>query len=156
MKHLLIFLTILLIASGAYGKGAGNKGADIEATSFSDGILFDVKVRDADLELSISGPGNMATSKRYAYADSAFYQTTNGKGRSLPDGLYKYEARAVPAVRVSREESSRMEGRNDLHGKTDAKMNPVSGTFRIVNGSVVDPNRDEYGKSDLLSGETAK
>ena len=156
MKHVLIFLTILLVASGAYAKGANGKGANIQATAHSDGILFDVKVNDADLELSVSGPGKSAQSKRYAYAESVFFNITDAKGKALPDGLYKYEARAVPAVSISREESSKMQDRNVLHGKTDAKMNAVSGTFRIVNGSVVDPQLDEYGDSNLLSGEDAK
>ena len=153
MKQLLTFLTIMLFASGAYAKGTNND-ADIQASTHYDGILFDVKGNDVDLQLSVAGPGNFAYSKRYAYAESVFFNTTNARGKALPDGLYKWEARAIPAVSISRQESSAMPDRNVLNGKTDPKMSPVSGTFRIVDGSVVDPNRDEYGeKLSLLSKE---
>jgi hypothetical protein len=147
MKHVLVLISVLLVATGAYAKGAAKKAADIQATSYSDGILFDVNVKDADLEVNISGPGNLAQTKRYAYAESVFVEAAESNGKSIPDGLYKYEARAIPAVSISREESSAMPGRNELHGKTDAKMNPFSGTFRILNGSMVDSEYDEYGEN---------
>lgn len=147
MKHVLVLMSVLLVATGAYARDAAKEAADIQATSFSDGILFDVNVEDADLEVNISGPGNLAQTKRYAYAESVFVEAAESNGKSMPDGLYKYEARAVPAITISREESSAMLGRNELDGKTDAKMNPVSGTFRIVNGSVVDSDYEEYGEN---------
>ena len=149
MKQLLMFLIVLLVATGAYAKGTAKRDADIQATTHSDGILFEVNVSDSDLELSISGPGNLAQSKHYAYAESVFFQAAKPNGKPMPDGLYKYEARAVPAVKISREESSRMPDRNVFYGKTDAQVNSVSGTFRILNGSLVDSSYDEYGNTDL-------
>lgn len=142
MKHVLVFLSVLLVATGAYAKDA-----NIQAVTYSDGILFDVRAGDSDLELSISGPGNLVKSKRYTHAESVFFEPALSNGKSWPDGLYKYEARAVPALSISREESSAMSGRNELVGKTDAKMNPFSGTFRILNGSVVDSEYEEYGEN---------
>jgi hypothetical protein len=143
MKHVLVLISVLLVATGAYAK----ETADIQTTSYSDGIVFDVNVEGADLVVNISGPGNLAQTKRYAYAESVFVGATVSNGKSMPDGLYKYEARAIPAATISREESSAMSGRNELHGKTDAKMNPFSGTFRILNGSVVDSEYKEYGEN---------
>ena len=141
MKHVLVFLSVLLVATGAYAKDA-----NIRAVTYSDGILFDIRASDSDLELSISGPGNLVQSKRYTHAESVFFEPTQSNGKSMPDGLYKYEARAVPAQSISREESSAMPGRNALVGKSDAKMNPFSGTFRILNGSVVDSEYEEYSE----------
>ena len=154
MKQVLIVLSMLCMATGAFAKGAPDNNVDIEAMPYSDGILFDVKAADSDLELSISGPGKMATSKRYTQAKSIFLETVQANGKSMPDGLYKYEARIVPTYVISREESSKMVDRNVLYGKTDAKSNPLSGTFRVVNGSIVDPELDEFGNMDLPSIES--
>jgi hypothetical protein len=145
MNLILIFLVTLVVATGANAKGADKGRASIQASQHPDGLLFDVKGGDVDLQLDISGPGKAMYSKHYAYAESVFFNINNASGVALPDGLYKYEARPVPAVTISRAESSRMKDRNVLHGKTDAKLSPVSGTFRIVNGGVVDPHYDEYG-----------
>lgn len=155
MKRILVFLTILMIATVAYAKGAGNN-ATIQASAHPDGILFDVRGGDVDLQLNVSGPGDVVFTQRHAYAESIFLDIKNVDGKRLADGLYKYEARPMPAVMISREESSKMLDRNVLYGKTDAKISAFSGTFRIVNGSVVDPDYDEYDTSVLLSTETMK
>ncbi len=156
MNRMLIFMTILLVASTAYAKGIGND-TTIQVFTHPDGVLFEVKGSDVDLQLNVSGPGNTVFTQRHAYANSVFLDIKKADGKALTDGLYKYEARPIPAVTMSRQESSGMQDRNVLHGKTDAKMSPVSGTFRIVNGSVVDPDLDEFGDgSALLSTETAK
>ena len=145
MNRILIFLVTLVVASGVYAKGADKGGASIQASQHPDGILFDVKGGDVDLQVDVSGPGKAMYSKHYAYAESVFFNINDASGVALPDGLYKYEARPLPAVSISREESSRMKDRNVLQGKTDAKLSPVSGSFRIVNGGVIDPHYDEYG-----------
>jgi len=144
MNHILITLAALVVATGAHAKGVDDGGASIQASQHPDGILFDVKGGDVDMQLNISGPGNATFSRHYAYAESVFFNINDASGVALPDGLYKYEARPLPAVTISRAESSRMKDRNVLNGKTDPKISPVSGTFRIVNGGVIDPNYDEF------------
>lgn len=153
MKRILIFLTILMVATAAYAKGVADN-TTIQASAYPDGILFEVKGGDVDLQLSVSGPGNIAFTQRHAYADSVFLDIKQANGKVLADGLYKYDAWPVPAVTISREESSKMQDRNVLNGKTDAKVSPFSGTFRIVNGEVIDPDYDEF--DDLLLTEAVK
>lgn len=143
MNRFFIFLAIMLIATSAWSKGVGND-TSIQASTHPGGILFELKGGDADLQLSVSGPGNIAYARRYVAADSVFLDITNANGKALGDGLYKYEARPIPAITISREESSGMMDRNVLYGKTDAKISPVSGTFRIVHGAVIDPSVNEY------------
>jgi len=62
----------------------------------------------------------------------------------LTDGSYKYEAWPVPAVSYSREESARMPDRNSLKNTTGPRVSPVSGSFRIVDGIIDDPELVEY------------
>lgn len=95
--------------------------------------------------LNISGPDNTVIKKRYSSAEPAFFSANNEKGGPLPDGLYKYEANAIPAFSMSREESSKLQDRNTLNGKSDPKSSPISGHFRIINGVVVDKNLEEHG-----------
>lgn len=156
MNHILISLVALVVATGANAKGADKGGTSIQAFQQPDGIVFDVKGGDVDMQLDVSGPGQVAFSRRYAYADSVFFNITNARGVALPDGLYKYEARPLPALTISREESSRMVDRNTIYGKTDPKVSPVSGTFRIVNGGVVDSGLDEYATLLGLSAGAAE
>ncbi len=155
MNRILIFLSILLVANATHAKGVG-KDAGIEVSTYPNGLVFDVRRSDTDLQLTISGPGNYVSSRRHPYAESVFLGITNATGKRLADGLYKYEARPMPAVSISREESSIMQGRNVLHGKTDAKISPFSGTFRIANGRVVDPAYDEYNAPALAPTESIK
>ena len=156
MNHILISLVALVVATGANAKGADKGGTSIQASQQPDGILFDVKGGDVDLQLNVSGPGTAFYSRHYAYAESVFFNINDASGAALPDGLYKYEARPIPAVTISREESSRMKDRNVLYGKSAAKISPVSGTFRIVNGGVIDPNYDEYAAPVRLPAETTE
>ena len=156
MKQLLTFLAILLIASVAQAKGVKNDRPDIQASTYSDGMQFDVSRGDADLQLEVYGPGGKTYSERYANAESVFFSTNSRKDGSLPDGLYKYEAKSIPAVTISREESSKMADRNMLREKTDTKNSYVSGTFRIVDGLVVDPDLDEFDTIAMPSRGTVE
>lgn len=159
MNHILIFMAALLLATGAHAKGADKDGASIQASQHPDGLLFDVKGGDVDMQLTVSGPGKASYSKHYAYAESVFFNINDASGVALPDGLYKYEARPLPAVSITRAESSRMKDRNTLYGKTDPKLSPVSGTFRIVDGGVIDPHYDEFATAPVrvrLPAETTE
>ena len=143
MNRIFIFTAILLLATSAYAKGAGNEAA-IQTVTYTDGVLFELGERDSEIVLSVSGPGNTAFEKQSSSADSVFLSVTNEASGPLQDGLYKYEARAIPAFTVSREESSKLRDRNTLIGKTDPKSSPVSGNFRVKNGMVVDTNFEEF------------
>ena len=157
MNRILIMLVAMAVATGASAKDTEKSGASIQASQHPDGILFDVRGGDVDLQLTVSGPGKAVFSQRYAYAESVFFNINDASGVALPDGLYKYEAKPIPAVTISRQESSRMKDRNVLYGKSDPKVSPVSGTFRIVNGGVIDPNFDEFGTAPVrLPGGAAE
>ena len=156
MKQSLTFLAILLFAFAAHAKGVNNDGPDIQASTYSDGMQFDVSRSDVDLQLTVAGPDGSRYSERFAYAESAFFSIDNRKDGALPDGLYKYEARAIPAITISREESSKMADRNVLRERADTKNSYVSGNFRVVNGLVVDPDLEEFSTIVLPSTGTVE
>ena len=143
MNRIFIFMAILLLATNVYSKGVDNS-AGIKATTYSDGVLFEVNDSNDDVMLSVSGPNNMILERKYSSADPIFISVDDAVGGPLRDGLYKYEARTIPAFTISREESSKLRDRNTLIGKSEPKSSPVSGNFRIENGMVVDANLEEF------------
>jgi hypothetical protein len=143
MKRIFTSLVVLLFATSVYSQGV-DRNAGIQATTYSDGVLFEPGHSNNEFMLNISGPENTVIKKRYSSAEPAFFSVNNENGWPLPDGLYKYEARAIPAFSISREESSKLRDRNILIGKSDPKSSPVSGHFRIINGVVVDKSLEEY------------
>lgn len=143
MSRVLMFTAILLFAVNVYAKGADNT-ASIQATTYADGVLIEAKNSGTDIHLNVSGPANTYFEKRQSSSGAIFIDVNRETEAPLPDGLYKYEAQAIPAFTISREESSQLSDRNVLRGKTDPKASPVSGNFRILNGMVVDPDINEF------------
>ena len=148
MKALFLFLAVLLASTCLYAKGVNND-FKVNTTNYADGILLEADNRDICLQLTIAGPGNSRHTQKYASAESVFIDINDANGQPLADGLYKYEAWPVPAVSYSREESSRMPDRNSLENTTGPDVSPVSGSFRIVNGVIDDPELIEYNDRDL-------
>ncbi len=145
MNRVMSLLFSMVIAMSANAKGLeGN--ATIEATTYADGVLFQVDKSETNLQLNISGP-TQAYSQRYSDGDSIFLGIQQADGQVWADGLYKYEVWPVPAVSISREESSKMPDRNSLVHKSRPPVFALSGNFRISNGMVVDP---DLGESDSL------
>jgi len=116
----------------------------VNATTYADGILLEADKRDTNLQLTIAGPENSRYTQSYSSADPVFLDISNTNGKPLADGFYKYEVWPIPAATISREESSKMPDRNSLMNTTGPKVSAVSGSFRIVNGSIDDPELIEY------------
>lgn len=143
MSRILIFVIILLFATSVYSQGVRNAVA-IQATTYADGVLFEANDNATDFTLNVSGSANSAFAKKYSSSGPIFININSEDGGPLPDGLYKYEAQVVPAFAISREESSKLLDRNVLVGKSDPKSSPVSGSFRVLDGMVVDPLFEEF------------
>lgn len=146
MKLIIMILATLMVAAGAYGEDVGSN-IEIQATTYADGVLLEVSERDVGLKVIVSGPGKTLFEIKQSAANPVFVDIHHADNGPLSDGLYKYEAWPIPAIIISRAESSSMPDRNTLHGKTDPKISPFSGTFRIVNGTVIDPNIEEFDAS---------
>ena len=143
MKRIFPCLAVLLLATNAYSQDV-DRNAGIQAVTYSDGVLFEAGNSNNEFTLNISGPGNTVIERRHSSADPMFFSVNDNINGPMPDGLYKYEAQAIPAFTISREESSKLSDRNTLVGKTDAKSSPISGNFRILNGAVVDSSFEEF------------
>lgn len=143
MKQIWVLLLILMFATSVYAKGVSESAA-VQATTYSDGVLFEAGNSAKEFHLNFSGPGKAVFSRKISAAGPVFINIADEEGGPLPDGLYKYEARAIPSFTISRQESAQLKDRNVLLGKTDPKTSPVSGNFRILNGEVVDPLFEEF------------
>jgi hypothetical protein len=146
VKSIFLFLIILLVSTGLSAKGVDNN-FNVNTTTYSDGILLMAENQNTDLQLTIAGPGNSRYTRKYSSADSVFLDINDTNGVPLSDGLYQYEVWPVPAVTYTREESSRMLDRNDIKHESGPVVSPVSGSFRVVNGEIDDPDLLEYDAS---------
>lgn len=135
---------ILLLAASVSAKNPVNE-IKIQAVTVEDGVMIKAVENNQAFSLNLSGPAGLNFSKSYRQAETAFIDINDVDGQPLADGLYKYEIKALPAIRISREESSTMPDRNDLKRKSSTKASPVNGSFRVVNGWVVDDQIEEFG-----------
>ena len=104
MKQSFLLILVLLLATSAHAQGLGDS-ASIQAVTHTDGVMLSADNNGIDIQLTVAGPDNSVTTQKYSGGETAFLDISGGQ---LPDGLYKYEAWPIPAVTISREESSRM------------------------------------------------
>lgn len=145
MKRIFLSILVLLLATSAHAQGQGDSPS-IHAVTYTDGVLLSAEDNGIDIQLTVAGPDNSVTTQKYSGGETVFLDINDGQ---LPDGLYKYEAWPIPAVTISREESSRMPNRNDINLKSGPSVSPTSGYFRIVNGEIADPDLVEFSAANL-------
>jgi hypothetical protein len=138
----IVALLCILPALTANAKGFGG---DIQVETFSDFVMLNMHNEGFDMAVQISGPAGFMESRMLPGSGAAYIDVVNAKGQRLADGLYKYEIKPVPAVSLSREESAAMVDRNVLVGKSADKVSPVSGSFYIVGGQIMDAQMTEAG-----------
>jgi len=138
-------VAILLTVAFAGNVQAQDVSTDIQVETFADFVAFQLNNTAFDMNVKVSGPADYSFSRDYSDSQVAYLELQGDSGEVMVDGLYKYEIKPVPVNRISREASSAMPDRNTLYGKSAPKVSPVSGTFRILDGQVVDPNLVEAG-----------
>jgi hypothetical protein len=146
VRYKLFLLLVTLVSTNLNAK-AVTDNFSVDATTYSDGILLIANDSYNGLQLTIGGPGNKIFKQSYPPSDAAFLDINDIAGQKLPDGLYKYEIYPIPAVTYTREESSRMPGRNDVDFGSGPTVSPVSGSFRVVNGEIADSELQEFDAS---------
>lgn len=93
---------------------------------------------DIDVAVTVVGPGGARHTATYAGNEAIVLDSAES---DLPDGLYKYEIRPVAKVKRTPGEVP-----DHLRGLTDAgasKASPVSGSFRVRNGAILDSAEKE-------------
>jgi len=145
-KNLFTVLCIALIAACFHVTALGqNKVANMTAGASS--VRWDVSASNAGVIVTVSAPDGQVFRKESRYG-SAEIKLVDDKGERLPDGLYAYELRVIPVISDATKETlskARTKGDDAEVGRDLRKRGllptPVveSGTFSILNGSVVLP-----------------
>jgi len=132
-------IVVLLAAASLASAIHAQEFADsVFVDTSQDFIAFELANPEFDMQLNVSGPKGFSLSQKYAANELAYIDVVDARGSRLADGLYKYEIRPVPTVMITREESSAMPDRNELYHKAQIEVSPVSGSFRVLDGRIVD------------------
>ena len=133
---LLIFISLPAMA----------KDDSMQAIHAVDGVMFESLKGHGASAVSLRGPGGYVANLNFEAGQSPFIDVLNVNGMALADGLYKFEVFTSP---LAREGLAGFGGksvsidRNAFSGITDPKKSPMSGSFRVMNGEILDPELAE-------------
>lgn len=123
-----------------------NKGVTISSSALN--VKWDVAVPHSELTLTISAPDGQVFRKEFK-GRAAEFSLSNLKGETFPDGQYSYELRVTPpissdvkeALAAARVKGNDQEVRRGLikRGTLQAQPLVVSGSFAVLNGSIIVP-----------------
>lgn len=142
MERLVLCTVMLLVAFGAYAKGEKVE-FKIQQTTYSDGVLLESNLPDFDLELIVAGPDGAQVKTRHTGSNPVFLPATTEDGSPMADGSYKYEIVPLPLISKYRAPNAD-EHDPALETTRHEKVSRISGSFRVVNGSVQDPIEEEF------------
>jgi hypothetical protein len=133
------------------GQSNENQIATLSSTGAS--VRFDVASSHAAVTLTVIGTDNFSFTKEFKAGNSAEFKLNQLKGERLPDGQYTYELRVAPnfskevkdALKAAREKGNESEVLRELrkNGSLPSQSTVQSGSFTILNGSVVLPGATE-------------
>jgi len=126
----------------ALSMSAYAKQPEMRTEVLEDGVLFISDGNIGNSTVVLRGPGQYVTTLRFDAGTDPFIDARFVNGKPLADGLYKYELVSSPRKMAF----APADKRNEFSGITDPKNSPVSGSFRVVHGVVVDPYLEESDK----------
>lgn len=129
-------------------QAAGPKDPELQVQTYSDFVVFDSLDDTVDLQVNVSGPDGFRLTERRSGAEPAVVDLLDKSGNRLADGLYKYEVYAVPRVTIPREISSAMPDRNEVREQIGPGPSPLSGSFRVLDGEIMDGLEVEAGEEE--------
>lgn len=166
LKSLLTTLSILIVVVcvqvAAFGQDEKNKLATLAAGGSS--VRWDVAASHAGGTLTISAPDGRVFSKQFKGGGSPDFNITDKQGERLPDGQYNYELRLNPVFSsTSKAALKAARGKDDdaetvRAGRKRAVVQDLveSGSFTILNGTVIVAGAIEEGRSRPVGGTGSK
>ena len=161
LKHLpfvlcMVFLACMHISSSAQTMEE-KKLAAINGAGSS--VRWDVTAPNAGVTLTVSAPDGRVFSKSFKGGASPSFSIADAQGERLPDGQYTYELRLAPVSPVHNAATSNGRGKDDepegvrAARKSAGPSQPLveSGSFSIVNGSVVTAGASEESTTKALN-----
>jgi hypothetical protein len=141
----------------ASGQSVEDKNKLVRLNAAGQNMRWDVAAPHSELTLTISAPDGQVFRKEFKGSASAEFKLTNLKGEGFPDGQYTYELRVTPPISSDVKEAlvaARAKGNDDevrrelvRRGLLPAEPLVVSGSFSILNGSVIVAGALEEGTS---------
>jgi len=116
----------------------------VNSITYPDGVFLENSWVDMGMRVTIAGPGNFRFTQKYSAFEPAFIDINNTDERILTDGLYRYEVRPVARVLHGQNLSREDYGHDNKMQRSSPRFSPVNGSFRIIDGSVVDSGLPEY------------
>lgn len=155
-KQYLSFLSLMFVLTCFQVSVIAQTDDGHRVAAMSSGVMnvrFDVAVSYSSATLTISSPDGQVLRKEFKSGVPVDMSLTDPKGERLPDGIYNYELRVAPVFSSSVKEtlaSARQKGneeevQRDLRKRGLLPTQPTvqSGSFSIINGSVVLPGAFE-------------
>lgn len=141
MKRL---LSLLLLAGCAAGVQADDSAHNIIVERYGDFVAVDRMDASRNLKVVLVGPDGYRKEMRQTEDEAAFIETREVDGTALSDGLYHFEAWTEPKKLVTRSPDDPRAGRDaGLERTARVATDTVSGSFRVVDGAIIDPNLEE-------------
>jgi hypothetical protein len=147
------FTLLVLSACVAASAQARDISRDIIVETYPDFVAIDLVSDTHNVEYTVTGPGGFHQRQLNALDAAAYVELQSADGATLADGLYKWEAWATPKKIIPREKSMAMANRNDFRMSTGAGNSRISGSFRVVDGLIVNPDVVEPGTIRVYQGE---
>lgn len=137
-------LTVLLLAAGSLCAHADASDQGIIIETYADFVAVDRVDTSSNLRMVVTGPAGYRQTLDHGADEIAYIETRSAEGVALADGLYTYEVWTEPKTLLTRATDDPRAGR-DAGLKTKARITGgrTSGSFRVVNGVIVDPNLKE-------------
>jgi len=156
-KHLPSMLSIVFALACfnglVLGQTSENKNLIANVTGAGLSIRFDVLTQNAGSTLTVVGPDGEDFVKEFKAGYAPEFKLTDSKGERLSDGQYTYELRISPiisseikdALKAARAAGNGSEVRREMQKRGVLPTQPTvqSGSFMILNGSVVLPGATE-------------
>ena len=134
MRFILLFLLAVGLSTSALADQP-----DWRTEVLSDGVIFVADGTQGATTVSLAGPDLLGTRIKFGAGSDPFIDINNVNGLVLQDGLYKYELVSSPRQAAD----AAGVDRNAFSGLSNRKISPYSGSFRVINGVVVDPYLEE-------------